>query len=197
MANRSAEIGGELTDKPRTQIEVVNRALALGAVVAVSFGAPRDEILAWLDETELVAALTPAERAFLDCDMPADTQINNMSWQSERLTLLLWALGKIDTLPPTDAQCNIDLLERILPPYGDQSISEFRRTARLRTEDELFDLAIQLQAQHALARQRATNPGYRPTEPAVDIEIIQERHHAINWLVGYSADNWDDVTTDT
>jgi Domain of unknown function (DUF4272) len=100
-------------------------------------------------------------------------------------------------LPPTNAQCNIDLLERILPPYGDQSISDFRLTARLRTEDEFFDVAIQLQEQHALARQRATNPGYKPAEPVVDLEIIQERHHAINWLVGYSGDNWDDVTTDT
>jgi hypothetical protein len=31
----------------------------------------------------------------------------------------------------------------------------------------------------------------------VDIEIIQERHHAINWVIGYEGLSWDEVTTDT
>lgn len=30
-----------------------------------------------------------------------------------------------------------------------------------------------------------------------DIEVIQERHHAINWLVGYETQSWSEITTDT
>ena len=31
----------------------------------------------------------------------------------------------------------------------------------------------------------------------VDIEVVQERHHAINWVMGYDSLPWDEVTTDT
>ena len=37
----------------------------------------------------------------------------------------------------------------------------------------------------------------KPTPPHVNIEIIQERHHAINWVIGYEGLPWDEVTTDT
>jgi NADPH-dependent 2,4-dienoyl-CoA reductase/sulfur reductase-like enzyme len=37
----------------------------------------------------------------------------------------------------------------------------------------------------------------RPAALNVDLEIIQERHHAINWVIGYDALDWDEVTTDT
>jgi hypothetical protein len=29
------------------------------------------------------------------------------------------------------------------------------------------------------------------------IDIVQERHHAINWIIGYDRLPWDEVTTDT
>ena len=32
---------------------------------------------------------------------------------------------------------------------------------------------------------------------AVHTEDKQERHHAINWVIGYDGLAWDDVTTDT
>jgi hypothetical protein len=31
----------------------------------------------------------------------------------------------------------------------------------------------------------------------VNIEIIQERHRAINWVNGYDSAPWDEVTSDT
>ena len=36
-----------------------------------------------------------------------------------------------------------------------------------------------------------------PLRQPVDVEIIQERHHAINWVIGYEGLPWDLVTTDT
>jgi hypothetical protein len=37
----------------------------------------------------------------------------------------------------------------------------------------------------------------RSMPPGIDIEIVQERHHAINWITGYDGLPWDEVTTDT
>jgi hypothetical protein len=197
MSARSLEIGGEESDVPRKLNEVLDRTLALGAAVAAGFDAPRAELLAWLRESGLEAALTPEERNVLEADAPDKKQVLNMSWQSERLIVLLWALCKVEVLPSSAEQCSIQVLEELLPPYGDQSLVQFRESARLRPENELFDAAVQIQALHSVAIQRATKPEYRQMEGPVDIEVIQERHHAINWLVGYSGQPWDEITADT
>lgn len=197
MTRRSIEIGGEEGDVPRSLGEVLDRTLGLGAAVAASFGAPAAELAAWLHESNLETALTSEERSFLGMNARTPKQVANMSWQSERLLVLLWALYKIGEIPSPAQQCSIATLEELLPPYGDQSLAVFRESARLRSEDELFDAAVELQALHALARQRTKEPSYRASEPAVDIEVVQERHHAINWLVGYEARSWDEITTDT
>lgn len=34
-------------------------------------------------------------------------------------------------------------------------------------------------------------------DESVNIEIIQERHHAINWVVGYCGLGWDEMVCDT
>jgi hypothetical protein len=197
MSARSLEIGGEEKDVLRTLNEVLDRTLALGAAVAASFDTARAELLVWLRESGLEAALTPVERDFLEADAPSTKRVLNMSWHSERLIVLLWALCKVEDLPSSAEQCSIRVLEELLPPYGDQSLVQFRESARLRSKNELFDAAVQIQALHAVARQRAIKTEYRKMEGPVDIEVIQERHRAINWLVGYSGQSWDEITADT
>ena len=31
----------------------------------------------------------------------------------------------------------------------------------------------------------------------IDASVVYERHYALNWLVGYSGQEWDDISTDT
>ena len=31
----------------------------------------------------------------------------------------------------------------------------------------------------------------------LDPGVVQERHQALNWLIGYMDQHWDDVSTDT
>jgi hypothetical protein len=37
----------------------------------------------------------------------------------------------------------------------------------------------------------------QPAPHGVDWEIVVERHPALNWLLGYQGQEWDDVSTDT
>ena len=37
----------------------------------------------------------------------------------------------------------------------------------------------------------------RPVPEEIIPGLVQERHHAINWLMGYCGQEWDEVTTDT
>ena len=197
MAQRSIEIGGEEHDVPRTLAEVQKRTLALGAVVALSFGAPKEELLGWLERYSLVSELTGPERDFFFAPATDERQLINFTWQSERLVVLLWALGKLNERPTDPEQRGTASLDELLPPHGDESTEDFIASCILRSDDELFDAAVEIQELHAEARslQRRALPS--ENRLAIDIEVVQERHHAINWLVGYANQAWDEVTTDT
>jgi hypothetical protein len=197
MAARSLEIGACEEDPVRPLRDVLNRTLTLGAAVAAACGAPRDELLAWLTEMALVDELTARERKLLNQEAVEQLAID-LSWQSERLVVLLWALNKIPAIPFPAPKVSAAFIEELLPPYGDEPAAQFCASARLRSEDELFAAALEIQELHVVARQRRlSQPDYRPSVPELDAEVIQERHHAINWLVGYCRQSWDEIATDT
>lgn len=181
-------------DKVRSAQQVAKRALTLFNVWVLTSGATRDEVIEWFDEEGLRSELTPFEARFLaDADPPRQA-IVNMSWNAERLIVLLWALNVIDALPAPDEQCDTSLF-RDLPPYGEQSAGEFVKAAQLRSHEELREMAWKILDLHWEARDASLN-NKAPRTP-VNIEMIQERHHAINWITGYGDLPWDDVTTDT
>ena len=86
-------------DEIRPAQDVARRSLALFAVVGTTLGASRDEVVSWLRTEDLWGALTPHEVAYLEQIKPPRKADINFSWQSERLIVLLWALGKIPELP--------------------------------------------------------------------------------------------------
>jgi Domain of unknown function (DUF4272) len=197
MANRSHEIGGLISDRLRTEAEIIDRTLTLSAVIAAANGVSADEVRDWLNEEHLESSLTKRELAFLLSAQPSNRHNISFSWQAECLYVLLWALGRIPEMSFPNDQVSSDTLLDILPPYADETVAEFRKKANLRSENELFDLAANLQNLHAFAIRREIQPDYRPNTPAIDLEVVQERHYAANWLVGYSGQEWDNISTDT
>lgn len=188
MAKHSLTIGGELSDRVRSPEEVAKRTLVLFSLLARAFGAPVMEIKTWLKDCKLFEALTLWEKQYLDNFSPTERNNINVTWKSEALLVLVWALKLIDNLPPSDTQCDTSIFQRILPPFNDLSEEEFINQAQLREEKTLFEMAHDLQNQHAKARSERN---------LAHIEVLQERHYAINWIVGYCNQEWDDITTDT
>jgi hypothetical protein len=197
VARLSTRIGGCAKDKVRTAHEISQRTLALGAAVALSFGAPRKEIIAFVEEAGLLKNLSSVENSYIYSARRSSKQTINMSWNSEALTVLLWSIGKFSCIPSPYAQCSTGDLADALPPYGDEPLDKFLGTAKRRSEQALFEMATSIHDQHVVARQRKSNPEYRPGYGVVNLEIVQERHRAINWIVGYCGQSWEDVTTDT
>jgi hypothetical protein len=68
-------------------------------------------------------------------------------------------------------------------------------SAERRNDDTLLNIADELEELHWQVRDARLHG--RPTPLHLDIEIIQERHHAINWVIGYGGLSWDEVPTDT
>jgi hypothetical protein len=181
-------------DEIRTAPAVARRALALFGVVAVALGADREAILDWLESENLRDELSPAEAEFMASVEPSEQQVVNASWYSERLIVLLWALG-LAAVPEADQQCDTSVFLDVLPPYSGATAANVIMEATLRCPDELFAMADAIFDLHWQARDARIND--REPESPVDLEIIQERHHAINWVIGYDGLAWDEVTTDT
>ena len=182
-------------DVIRNAEETALRALALFAVVGLALGAERDAVLRWLEENRLWQELTPSEAGFIDTPAPSRQQRIDASWLSERLVMLLWALGKIEQLPSPDEQCDTSIFQDLLPPFADIDAKTFVAEACLRSDRELIEMADKTLDFHWHARE-AKITGRTPRK-SVDVGIIQERHHAINWVIGYDGLSWDDITRDT
>ena len=182
-------------DEVRDCQEVARRALALFGVVGIALGAPRNDIIDWLKEETLWAELSPTELAYVVTPENTAQDTINASWKSEALIVLLWALRKVEKLPAPNEQCDTSIFQELLPPFSDTSAAQFVASAQCRSEKALHDMAEELRHFHWQARDAEIHS--KPAPSHVDIEIIQERHHAINWLIGYDGLPWDEVTTDT
>jgi hypothetical protein len=182
-------------DVIRPPADVARRSLALFSIMGLAFGAPKPEVTEWLGEADLYSELAPSELRFIEAEAPSEKQIVDAGWMSERLIVLCWALRVVQELPSPDEQCDTGVFQRLLPPFAEVSVEDFIRQAVLRDDRALVAMADQLMTLHGEAR-RARAKNVSPRTP-VDIEIIQERHHAINWVIGYDGASWDEVTADT
>ncbi|MDM4767194.1 DUF4272 domain-containing protein [Pelomonas sp. SE-A7] len=190
----SSVLDEEPEDEIRDAAAIARRAMALFVVVAISLGAERRRLTEWLRVEDLWAELSPIELAFVESDEPSDRQIINASWRSEALLVLLWSLELIPSIPSPAEICDPELFKAIMPPYVEQSAQQFIASARRRSDDELLGMSEALLDFHWEARDAAING---VPNPNVHIGIAQERHHGINWVVGYCGLPWDEVTTDT
>ena len=180
-------------DEVRDESEIARRALALFGVVGLGLGAPHIDINSWLKEEDLWGELSPSELAYVSTKEPTKKQSIDATWKSEALIVLLWTLEKIEYLPAITEQCDTSIFQELLPPYANLSSAEFIASAKRHPDDILIRMADELMDYHWQARDAKIHS--KPTE--LDIEIIQERHHAINWVIGYDGAPWDEVTTDT
>jgi len=176
----------------RSQDEVALRAIAL-AVVAVK-GEVGDHKMG-LDLTkrfDVRSALSPDERAFIDNPNPSAQERANFSWRYEGLGVMLWALGFIDDLGRPDKVVDVPKAVGIVRDLGRDGIVA---KAKLRSTDEILDQADLLYRYHWATTDARVNGREAPA--GLDGGIVYERHYALNWLIRYMDQDWDDVSTDT
>ncbi len=185
----------EPPNQARTAEEIARRALALFGVVGLALGAPKADTISWLKEEQLWDELTPREIAYVSARTHTKQQTINASWRSEALLVLVWALDRVKSLPALSAQCDTRVFKAILPPFADLSTQEFISSARRRGADELTEMADDILDAHWRVRDAKLHGKSIPA--GLDVGVIQERHHAINWVNGYDDLPWDEITTDT
>lgn len=179
----------------RDAAEAMRRMLALCAVAvrAESLSSQPlsvDEIRAKLGPG--VAALTAAERAFIEADRPDEETWANQGWRYESAALLQWALGLVDALPAPTAICDAGQVARIAIGHaGEDAIA----AARLRPLPELLDALDAVYRRHWLVRQARLDDA--PAPIGLHPSVVYERHYALNWLLRFDEQDWDEVGTPT
>ncbi len=135
---------------PPTAAEVADRALVLyayarRATIEYALGefghdpqrvaqaeTARTETDRWLERESLVDALTHHERQLFAAGSGVwpNQDVTDGMWRREALAVLLWAVGRIEHLPPFGEEADPSDLDEAITGAG--SVSSFRAGARLR-----------------------------------------------------------------
>lgn len=187
-------IESEADAKLRTPEDVAKRVIILNAVVHSAHGLDRQDVSAWLKSENIWDSVSPQERQFLEGSNPTEQDRINATWRAESVWTLLWALGKIETLELPTKECDIDFIQTLMLSPG-TSCAEFIKQSKLRSVAEILDATDLIYRIHWVVRDAQLNNQEIPGSFVPG--IAYERHYALNWLVGYSDQEWDEITTDT
>jgi Domain of unknown function (DUF4272) len=182
----------EAEARKRTKVEVAYRALALLAVAVKGEGLEQEMVERIKRDYGLASHLTPKEAAFVRDKNPSQHDRIQFSWRYEAAWVLLWALGYVEDLKPPSVICDVP---RAVSIMKERSAEQFIADARLRPLAQILDEADLIYRYNWAVVDARVNGD--PAPSGLDPGVVQERHHALNWLIGYMEQEWDDVSTDT
>jgi hypothetical protein len=185
-------IESEEETTPRSAEDVAKRAVGLCAVALRGEGLKQKEVINLLNGKDVWASATSEEKKFLLKKKPAGQEMINFKWRYESLWVLLWALGRAEDLGAPTSICDV---ERAVRMVLDIPSEEFIQRAKRRPISEILDEA-DLIYMYDWAVVDARSKGEDPPGN-LDPGVVYERHYALNWLIGYMDQEWDDGATDT
>lgn len=176
----------------RSKEEIAWRAMALLVVSVKGEGIEQSKIDAIVDEYGLEGHFTPKEAAFIADQAPSDEERVQFVWRYEAAWTLLWALGYMDELEKPTEICDVPAAVKFLRA---RSAAQFIADAKLRPIEEIADAADIIYRYHWAVVDARVNDA--PAPASLNADVTMERHYALNWLVGYMDEAWDDISTDT
>ena len=150
--------------------------------------------LEYLEEHNLLKFITPDEKAFLENPTPESR--NQESWKCECIWVLAWSLNFINDLEFPDHLCDLNKIAEKDYPISDSSDPNIylNKNFTVRSKTELLDAAdLYYRMDWAVVDARLNGLSIEPLNPGV----VYERHYALNWLINYMDQEWDDISCDT
>lgn len=180
----------------RAPEEILQRMLALYIVAIRAESLLGDHAIAVEDLRKrfapAFAGLSDAERAYLADAAPTEHASTQFLWRYEAILVLQWALGLQPELPFADSICDVAALSSKVIDQGTQGL---RKQPVVRPAAELLDALDFHYRLHWATRQAGLKKTAAPA--GLNDGVLQERHHALNWLVRFEERDWDDVDTPT
>lgn len=180
----------------RSPKEVAQRVAVLAAVNLVAFGNfSSKDITDYLKRYNLWEYTTANEKAFLA--NPTQAAKDNETWKVEGIWTLLWSLKVVPDLEFPKELADLNKISPDNYPFTglnkDPNIFITKMT-ELRSKSEILDASdLYYRIDWACVDARVNNVAMEKVHPS----IVYERHYALNWLVNYMDEEWDDITCDT
>ena len=179
----------------RNSEEIASRAVILALTNLVSFsnisGQEAKEVIS---KYSLDSYVTPDELDFLN--NPTDELKNQMSWKCEAIWTLCWALGIIQDMGPANILADLSQIDSQKYPIS-QGIDPndfIKKQHVIRSKKEILDQNdLYYRLNWACVNERLKGNKLTEIHPGV----VYERQYALNWLVNYMGQEWDDITCDT
>ncbi|SIS47173.1 protein of unknown function [Zobellia uliginosa] len=179
----------------RTPKEIAQRVSVLATTNMVAFNViEAEDAIEYLKTYHLWELLTPKEKSFLES--PTDDKKTQETWKCEGIWVLMWALGVIEDIGYPDKMCDLNQIPFEKYPIGEGKdpntfINSFSKS---RTKTEILD-ANDLYYRMDWTCVDARLNGYELN--GLNPGVVYERHYALNWLVNYMDQEWDDISCDT
>ncbi len=177
---------------PQQPEPAARRTIILYALTGLAQGARPEQLWRWLLANGLAEDLTPSERGCFHDPLSAQALID-LSWKQEALFALAWAGSLVDTLTLPVGECDLDGLFPMIPP--EVETSAFLKSFQLRSLGDLIHQADLHFCLHWVVRHPEVR-GESEAARRLSLDVIRERRHTLEWLVGNSAE-WDEVALDT
>lgn len=172
--------------------EVALRAMALLIVAVKAEGLEQDVVEELVENYQLEDIFTSNEKAFIGNLEPSQHDKTQFIWRYEAAWVLLWALGYVEELKPPTEICDVPASISFLQK---RSREQFIEDSKLRVISDILDQNDLIYRYHWAIVDARVNGLSIPEK--IDTSVVLERHYALNWLIGYMDQDWDDVSTDT
>lgn len=178
----------------RTDKEIASRCIVMAALIQIYFEAPKDYILHYLVEHELMSHVSYEEKKYLNIDLKdlSEQDQVNLYWTIEAIWALAW-VGRFHENLTFNTSVE-DSLVNMLPDFeSNESPEEFIRSFKSRKFSQLFTELDKFYRAHWFAR---NNELKGVESDLVDIDFIMERRKALEWVCDDSLP-WNEVSLDT
>lgn len=176
----------------RGKEEIARRAIALCIVAVKGEGLEQETVLKLIEKYDVKEYFSPKESEFIFNESPSKHERIQFCWRYECYWVMLWALGYIDELHYPSDICDVPRSVRIL---ANSTIEEFIANSKVRRKREILDDADLIYRYHWAVVDARIKGEQMPGN--LDQGVVMERHYALNWLIGYMDQEWDDISTDT
>ena len=182
-------IAAESDVQLRSETDVENRVLCLLTLAVKAEGLNQKLVDDIIGKYGLEPYFSPQETKFLAEDNASDFDSKIAKLRYESAWTLLWALGFVDSLSRPDQVAEVPAMVRIITQ---RSPDVFREDATLRSVAEILDEADLIYRYHRALH--AAIDANKVMRVRLNDAVVYERHYALNWLIRYKDQDWDDVS---
>ncbi len=179
----------------RSPEEIAERLVALALTNLVAFSnISGEQAIAYAKKNNIEHFLTSNEVTFLS--NPTPERKSHETWKCEGIWTLSWALNHVTELPFPNTLVDLARIPEERYPIG----SGVTPSAFIRSIEQARSKAEILDANDLYYRMNWACVDMRIKDEPMEIVhpgVVYERHYALNWLINYQDQSWDEITTDT